>query len=63
MSCMNIGECLGGRYIMTISICSVLSSMARYSIDVNLPMSIILNNSFDEKIAATPPPLLDFLDT
>ena len=62
-SCMNIGECLGGRYIITKSIDSVLSSIARYSIDVNSPSSVILNNSLDEKIAATPPPFFDFLKT
>ena len=55
---MNIGECLGGRYIITNSTDSVLSSIARYSIDVNSPSSVILNNSLDEKIAATPPPQL-----
>ena len=58
---MNIGECLGGRYI-TKSIDSVLSSIARYSYDMNSPSSVILN-SLEEKIAATPPPFLDFLET
>ena len=42
--------------VITNSTDSVLSSIARYSIDVNSPSSVILNNSLDEKIAATPPP-------
>ena len=60
---MNIGECLDGRYIITKSVDLVLSSIARYSIDVNSPSSVILNNSSEEKIAATAPPLFDFLET
>ena len=61
MTLVNIGEYLGGRYITTNNVDSVLSSMARYSIDVNSPSSVILNISCEEKTTATPPPLLFLL--
>lgn len=61
-SCTNKGECLGGRYIITSNVDLVLSSIARYSIDVNSPSSMVLNDSLGEKMVAIPPPFFDFLE-
>ena len=46
---MNIGEYLGGQYIKTNTVDPGLSSIARYSIDVSSPSSVILNISCEEK--------------